>query len=62
MDFVLIYSRGQMLPVKAPQGRPENLMCTHTATGHTNAVLSLAVTENMLITGSKGTTRIFVFF
>eukprot|EP00795_Rhopilema_esculentum_P012993 gene12993-3761_t len=47
---------GQMLPVKAPQGRPENLMCTHTATGHTNAVLSLAVTENMLITGSKDRT------
>ena len=47
-----------MLPNKAPQGRPENLMCTHTATGHNNAVLSLAVTEDLLITGSKGRFRI----
>jgi len=49
-------SGGQMLPVKAPQGRPETLMCTHTATGHNNAVLSLAVTEDLLITGSKDRT------
>ena len=48
-----------MLPVKAPQGRPDNLMCTHTATGHNNAVLSLAVTEDLLITGSKGISHIF---
>ena len=49
-----------MLPVKAPTGRPDSLVCTHTATGHNNAVLSLAVTEDLLITGSKG--KIMVFY
>ena len=51
-----------MLPVKAPTGKPDTLVCTHTATGHNNAVLSMAVTEDILITGSKGNNTLSVFF
>ena len=43
-----------MLPLRPPVGKPAPLVCTYAATGHNSAVLSLDVTEDLMITGSKG--------
>lgn len=43
-----------MLPLRPPVGKPAPLACTYAATGHNSAVLSLDVTEDLMITGSKG--------
>lgn len=48
------YYRGQILPAKSSSGKPDHLICMYTATGHNNAVLSLDVMGDLMITGSKG--------
>ncbi|XP_065653153.1 kinesin-like protein KIF21A isoform X1 [Hydra vulgaris] len=47
---------GQILPSKVSQGKPEVLVCMYTATGHNNAVLSLDVQDNLMVSGSKDRT------
>ncbi|XP_068706448.1 kinesin-like protein KIF21A [Montipora foliosa] len=47
---------GRMLPLRPPVGKPAPLVCTYAATGHNSAVLSLDVTEDLMITGSKDRT------
>lgn len=47
---------GRMLPLRPPVGKPAPLACTYAATGHNSAVLSLDVTEDLMVTGSKDRT------
>lgn len=47
---------GQILPSKASSGKPDSLLCMYTATGHSNAVLSLDVLNELMVTGSKDRT------
>lgn len=51
--FVLVFFRGVILP-HSKGSRTSLLSCTHIAEGHTKAVLTVAATEDMLFTGSKG--------
>ena len=53
-SFSYLFSRGRMLPVKSPTGRPGTLVCVYASTGHNSAVLSLCVSENTMFSGSKG--------
>lgn len=39
---------------KVPPSKAAPVVCTHTAEGHTKAVLSLDATEDLLFTSSKG--------
>ena len=48
-----------MLPLRPPAGKPASLVCTYAATGHNSAVLSLDVTEDLMLTGSKGKFIVF---
>lgn len=50
-----------MLPLRPPVGKPAPLACTYAATGHNSAVLSLDVTEDLMVTGSKGLFYFFTF-
>lgn len=59
--YLVCACRGQILPSKAASGKPESLVCMYTATGHTNAVLSLDVLDNYMITGSKGVQTCLLF-
>lgn len=51
-----MYYRGQIVPNtgKVPPSKAAPVVCTHTAEGHTKAVLSLDATEDLLFTSSKG--------
>ncbi|XP_055997079.1 kinesin-like protein KIF21A isoform X13 [Ostrea edulis] len=51
-------NRGQILPNtgKVPLSKTAPVVCTHTAEGHTKAVLSLDATEDLLFTSSKDRT------
>nr|XP_034332234.1 kinesin-like protein KIF21B isoform X6 [Crassostrea gigas] len=51
-------NRGQIVPNtgKVPPSKAAPVVCTHTAEGHTKAVLSLDATEDLLFTSSKDRT------
>lgn len=49
-------SLGQILPSKASTSKPDSLVCMYTATGHSNAILSLDVMGDLMVTGSKDRT------
>lgn len=51
-----------MLPLRPPVGKPAPLACTYAATGHNSAVLSLDVTEDLMVTGSKGLFFLLIYF
>ena len=53
---------GRMLPLRPPVGKPAPLACTYAATGHNSAVLSLDVTEDLMVTGSKGLFFLLIYF
>lgn len=54
--YIYFYNRGQIVPNigKVPPSKAAPVVCTHTAEGHTKAVLSLDATEDLLFTSSKG--------
>lgn len=54
--FYTIHFRGQIVPNtgKVPPSKSAPVVCTHTAEGHSKAVLSLDATEDLLFTSSKG--------
>lgn len=54
--YIYLYYRGQIVPNtgKVPPSKVAPVVCTHTAEGHTKAVLSLDATEDLLFTSSKG--------
>lgn len=56
LNFKCSFSSGSIIPassrISTKQSGP--LTCTHTAEGHTKAVLSVTATEDMLFTSSKG--------
>ncbi len=52
------FSRGVIQSVQNAGSKPGPLIHCHTAEGHTKAVLSVAATEDLLFTSSKGRSRL----